>query len=264
MDNGETTSATRRHLDGPVRVSATIVTLNEEKNLARALGSLSCCDELLVVDSGSDDRTVAIAEEHGARVIQRDWSGYADQKNFAAQSAQHEWILSLDADEELSDLLAAQIRRLKSAKPDVDAYRFPRRARYLGKWIRHSGWYPDPKVRLYDRNKAKWVGGYVHESVVVNGRIGMLQGDLLHYTCDTIANHIQTVDRYTTLAADELLARGRRVGWLDLCLAPVWTSLKTYFLKLGFLDGVEGLAIAYMAGFYVFAKHAKARKWSAG
>ncbi len=247
-----------------MKISATIVTLNEEKNLARALGSLSCCDELLVVDSGSDDRTVAIAEEHGARVIRRDWPSYADQKNFAAESAEHDWILSLDADEALSNQLAEQIEQLKSEPVKVDAYRSPRRARYLGKWIGHSGWYPDHKVRLYDRRKARWVGEYVHESVTVDGRVGTLDGDLLHYTCDTIAAHIATVDRYTALAAEDLAARGRRVSWLDLSLAPAWTSFKTYFLKLGFLDGVEGLAIAYMAGFYVFAKYAKARKWGAG
>ena len=247
-----------------MKISATIVTLNEEKNLARALGSLSFCDELLVVDSGSDDRTVAIAEEHGARVIQREWPGYADQKNFAAASAEHDWILSLDADEALSNRLAEQVQELRLSKIEVDAYRCPRRARYLGKWIGHSGWYPDPKVRLYDRRKARWVGEYVHESVAVDGGVGNLDGDLLHYTCDTFAAHVATVDRYTSLAAEELVARGRRVSWLDLALAPAWTSFKTYFLKLGFLDGVEGLAIAYMAGFYVFGKNAKARKWSKG
>ena len=247
-----------------MKISATLVTLNEEQNLARALGSLSCCDELLIIDSGSEDRTIEIAEQHGARVIEREWKGYADQKNFAAQAAQHDWILALDADEALSDPLAAEIHSLKSRPPSVDAYRFPRRARYLGKWIRHSGWYPDAKVRLYHRGKAEWVGNYVHESVEVSGSVGTLQGDLLHYTCDTIASHVQTVDRYTTLAAKELVERGERVGWVDLSLAPAWTFLKTYFLKLGFLDGLEGLAIAHMAAFYVFAKHAKARKWSAG
>ena len=247
-----------------MKISATIVTLNEEKNLTRALGSLSLCDELLVVDSGSDDRTASIAEEHGARVIRRDWPGYTDQKNFAAESAEHDWILSLDADEALSNRLVEQIRQLRAGKVEMDAYRFPRRARYLGKWIGHSGWYPDHKVRLYDRRKARWKGEYVHESVAVEGLVGTLDGDLLHYTCDTIADHIATVDQYTTLAAEELIAHGRRVSWLDLSLVPAWASLKTYFLKRGFLDGIEGLAIAYMAGFYVFSKNAKARKWSTG
>jgi hypothetical protein len=135
-------------------------------------------------------------------------------------------------------------------------------AQYMGRWILHSGWYPDRKVRLYDRRKARWVGDYVHESVKVQGRVAELNGNLLHYTCDSLSQHLKTTDRYTTLAAQEMAAHGRRVPFWRLILSPPWAFLKTYILQLGFLDGLEGLVIAYMAATYVFIKYAKARNMS--
>ncbi|MEZ5395987.1 MAG: glycosyltransferase family 2 protein [Bryobacterales bacterium] len=219
---------------------------------------------MVVLDSGSSDRTLELARQAGARVEHRDWTGYADQKNAAAALASHDWILSLDADEEVTPELAASIGRLREEGPTADGYAFPRRARYLGRWIRHSGWYPDAKVRLYDRRKARWRGDYVHESVTVEGTTERLEGDLLHYTCDTFSQHILTVDRYTTLAALQMQAAGRRPGLLRLLTAPVWTSFRTYVLQRGFLDGYQGFLIAAMAGFYVFAKYAKARQGSSG
>ena len=138
----------------------------------------------------------------------------------------------------------------------------PRMARYLGRWILHSGWYPDRKVRLYDRRKASWVGDYVHESVQVEGRIGHLHCNLLHYTCSSLSEHLKTMDRYTTLAAEELVAQRRQVQWPDLVLNPLWTFVRTYFFQAGFLDGIEGLTIAFMAAFYNFLKFAKARNMS--
>ncbi len=155
-----------------LKITATIITLNEERNIARAIESLRCCDEVVVVDSGSADRTIELAEKLGARVIECAWSGYAEQKNRAAAAAAHEWILSLDADEALSEALEAEIWTIKKTGPRFDAYTMPRLAQYLGKWILHSGWYPDRKVRLYDRRKAEWTGKYVHESVSVNGQRG--------------------------------------------------------------------------------------------
>ena len=245
-----------------MKISATLITLNEEKNLARALDSLRCCDEIVVVDSGSRDRTVEIAEGYGARVVHREFQGYTDQKNFAAQSSQHDWVLSLDADEALSPALEEELRLLKTGTARFDAYSFPRRAHYLGRWIRHSGWYPDRKVRLYDRRKGCWMGDYVHESVKVLGKVGRLRGDLLHYTCDTFSSHIQTVDRYTTLAAKEIVASGEQSGWGGLLLAPPWAFFRTYGLKRGFLDGWQGLVIAVMAAFYVFARNLKTKTMS--
>ena len=247
-----------------VKITATLITLNEEENLPRALSSLGCCDDIVVVDSGSDDRTVEIAREYGARVIERPFSGYAEQKNFAAGVARHDWILSLDADEALSDKLEAEVRALKRSGPRADAYQAPRLAEYLGKWIRYSGWYPDPKVRLYNRKKARWVGEYVHEAVEVDGRLEILKGDLLHFTCRSFSEHLATIDRYTTLAAKEIIAGGKRVGVGHLVVSPLWTFLRTYIIKRGFLDGMEGWIIAQMAAFYVFSKYLKARMMSRG
>ena len=245
-----------------MKISATIITHNEERNLPRAIESLRCADEIVVVDSGSSDRTVEIAEKLGARVVDSPWPGYANQKNLAAERAEHDWILSLDADESVSEALEAEIWHLKKNGAEFDAYTMPRMARYLGRWIRHSGWYPDRKVRLYHRAKATWEGEYVHESVKVAGTLGHMEGNLLHFTCDSLSEHIKTMDRYTTLAAEQLVASRRQIGWTELLLDPPWTFINTFLLKRGFLDGIEGLAIAYMAAHYNFLKYAKARLMS--
>jgi glycosyltransferase involved in cell wall biosynthesis len=245
-----------------MKISATIVTLNEERNIRRAIESLTCVDEIVVVDSGSADRTPEIAAELGARVVEQPWRGYAGQKNFAAKSASHDWILSLDADEALTPELAAEILALKASEPTVDGFSMPRLARYLGRWIHHSGWYPDRKVRLYHRGRASWTGDYVHESVRVNSRAGELRGDLLHYTCGSLSEHMRTMEKYTSLAAQELLANGIVASGWQLGLDPAWTFFKSYVIKRGFLDGPQGLAIAWMGAFYTFLKYAKTRKWS--
>lgn len=244
-----------------MKLSATIITLNEEARLPRALASLAFCDEIVVVDSGSRDRTVEIARATGARVETRDWPGYAAQKNRAAELASHDWILSLDADEEVSPALRAEIEALRAEpEPAFHAYSFPRRARYLGRWIRASGWYPDRKIRLYDRRVARWEGDYVHEAVRTDEPVGRLDGDLLHYTCDSLEEHLATLNRYTSLAAAERRATGRPVGWRRLTLSPAWAFWRTYVLRGGFRDGFPGFVIAVMAAFYVFSKYAKARE----
>jgi len=245
-----------------MKITATIITLNEERNIGRAIESLRCCDEILIVDSGSVDRTIELAENLGARVIEAGWRGYAGQKNWASEQASFDWILSLDADEALSEALEAEIWSLKKKGPSYDAYTMPRLAQYLARWILHGGWYPDRKVRLYNRHKAKWMGDFVHESVKVEGRIGHLEANLLHFTCDSLSEHVKTLDRYTTLAAQELAARRVPIGWLRLIVEPPWTFVRTYFFRLGFLDGLEGLIIAYMAAFYTFLKYSKARNMS--
>jgi glycosyltransferase involved in cell wall biosynthesis len=242
-----------------MKISATIITANEERNVARAIESLRCCDEIVVVDSGSTDRTVEIAEKLGARVIDTVWRGYAAQKNFATEQASHDWVLSIDADEALSEALEGEIWQLKKTGPSFDAYTMPRLAQYLGRWILHSGWYPDRKVRLYDRRKACWEGDFVHESVRVTGRIGHLSANLLHFTCSSLTEHMKTMEAYTTLAAQQFVSLGGKVGYRHLLWNPLWTFFKTYVLQRGFLDGFEGLAIAYMASLYNFLKFAKAR-----
>ncbi len=242
-----------------MKISATIITYNEERKIARAIESLRCCDEILVLDSGSNDRTVELASNLGARVVESAWRGFAGQKNHASELASNDWVLSIDADEALSEALEAEIWQVKKNGPRFDAYTMPRLAQYLGRWIFHSGWYPDRKIRLFDRRHASWVGKYIHESVRVHGTVGHLEANLLHFTCDSLSEHLRTMDRYTTLAAEQMIAEQRRVGWLNLVLDPSWTFFKTYIVDRGFLDGTEGLAIAYMAGLYNFLKYAKAR-----
>lgn len=245
-----------------MKISATIVALNEESNIARAIQSLrSCADEIVVVDSGSSDRTCEIAADLGARVVREKWRGYAGQKNFAASCAGHDWILSIDADEEVTPALAAEIAALKqSGEPQADGWTMPRLAHYLGRWIRHSGWYPDRKVRLYHRERGAWKGEYVHESVQVAGRVGQLQNDLLHFTCDSLDQHFRTINRYTSLAARAVAASGTPVRFHKLVVDPPWTFVRSYFIQRGFLDGGHGLVIAAMASFYTFLKYAKARE----
>lgn len=247
-----------------MKISATIITLNEERNIARALESLRCCDEVIVIDSGSTDRTAEIASKLGARVVESPWGGYARQKNLAAEKATHEWILSLDADEALSEALEGEIWQIKKRGPGFDAYTVPRLAQYLGKWIFHSGWYPDRKVRLYRRDCARWVGEFVHERVDVKGSIGHLDSDLLHFTCSSLSEHLKTMDQYTTLAAQQLVSQKKKIGWNELVIDPAWAFWRSYIFQRGFLDGFEGLTIAQMAALYTFLKYAKARNMTSG
>lgn len=247
-----------------MKISAAIITFNEERNIARVIESLRCCDEILVLDSGSNDRTVEIARKLGARVEEASWHGYAAQKNIAAELATHDWILSLDADESVSEALEAEIWHIKKFGPEYAGYTMPRLAQYLGRWILHSGWYPDRKIRFFDRRKARWIGEFVHESVKVDGPVGHLESNLLHFTCNSLSEHLRTMDTYTTLAAQELVTRGKSLSFTRLLLDPPWTFFRTYVLKRGFLDGIEGLTIAYMAGLYNFVKYAKARSMSPG
>ncbi len=245
-----------------MKITATIITLNEERNIDRAIESLRCCDEIIVLDSGSSDRTLEVANKLGARVIERAWVNYAQQKNTAAELASNDWILSIDADEALSETLDGEILNIKKHGPACDAYTMPRLAQYLGRWILHSGWYPDRKVRLYNRHKARWAGDFVHESVRVDGCVGHLEANLLHFTCESLSEHLKTMDRYTTLAAEEIVARRKKISSSRIFLDPAWTFIRTYLIQRGFLDGMEGLAIAHMAALYTFLKYAKARNMS--
>ncbi len=180
----------------------------------RAIESLRCCDEIVVVDSGSNDRTVELAANLGARVIENPWHGYASQKNFASEQAANDWILSIDADESLSEALEGEIWQIKKNGPRYDAYTVPRLAQYLGRWILHSGWYPDRKVRLFNRTRGRWTGDYVHESVQVDGRIGHLKSNLLHFTCSSLSEHLKSMDRPTTSPGRADLAEDSRFAAL--------------------------------------------------
>jgi len=242
-------------------ISATIITLNEEKNIARAIRSLAGADEIIVVDSGSTDATCVVAADMGAKVVHNPWPGYAAQKNFAAQQARHDWILSLDADEELDARARDAVLSWKATAPNAAGYRWPRCAWYMGRWIHHSGWYPNRKLRLYDQRRGQWRGDYVHESVALNetGDVStpILEGEILHYSAETPVEQRDRIERYTDLAAQEMAARGRHANVFDLAFVPPFTFLQTYFLKLGFLDGRAGFHIARTAAHYVRRKYEK-------
>jgi (heptosyl)LPS beta-1,4-glucosyltransferase len=240
-----------------VKLSVTVITLNEAANLAAALDSVSWADEIIVVDSESRDETVAIARRYTDRVMVRPWPGYVAQKNYAAEQAAHDWILSLDADERVSPALADEIRTLLKNGPSAAGYRIPRVTFHLGRWIRSTDWYPDYQLRLYDRRRARWTGRLVHESVAADGPVARLQHELQHYAYRDLAHHVQTMDRYTTLAAQQMFEDGRRASWFDLLIHPRFAFFRNYILRGGFRDGSVGLIISALNSYYVHLKFAK-------
>jgi glycosyltransferase involved in cell wall biosynthesis len=240
-----------------VPLSATVITFNESANIQAALESVRWADEIVVVDSESTDDTVAIARQFTDKVFVRPWAGYVAQKNFAAEQASHDWILSLDADERISAPLADELRALLAGPPRLGGYQIPRVTFHLGRWIRSTDWYPNYQLRLYDRRRARWTGKYVHESVTVEGDAGRLRGEILHYAYRDLSDHLLKIDRYTTLAAREMYESGRRAGWLDLALHPPAAFLRNYLLRSGFRDGIPGLVVSAMNARYVGLKFAK-------
>ncbi len=237
-------------------VSVTIITFNEERNIARALESVRWADEIVVVDSGSIDRTLEIARSYTDKVYVRDWPGYAAQKQRALELASHDWILSIDADEVVTPELKQEILEVLK-QPGFNGYYISRLNYYLNFPIHYSGWSPDYQLRLFRKDKGRWQGSYVHESVRLEGMVGYLKARLKHYSIQSLSAHHTRLDRYTTLAAEEMYSKGRRVGYSDLLLRPALVFLRNYLLKLGFLDGVAGLVICYFSAYYVFLKFAK-------
>ena len=239
------------------KLTATVITLNEAAHIEACLASVAWADERLVIDSGSTDGTADLARKSGARVIDRAFPGYSAQKNFAAETATHDWILSIDADERVSPELADQIRRILASDPQPAGFRAPRVTWHLGRWIRTTDWYPDYQLRLYDRRRARWNGRRVHESVETTAPVDLLTAELQHYAYRDIGHHMSTMDRYTTLAAAEMHASGRRAGLTDLVIHPWAAFLRNYVLRRGFTDGAPGLIISSMNAHYVFLKFAK-------
>lgn len=243
-----------------LKISATIITHNEAKNIRAACVSVAWADEILVVDSESTDETREIAEECGARVIKRAWPGFAAQKQFAAEAAAHEWIFSLDADERVSAELRARIEDVlyTSDAQLADGYRIARRSFYMNRWIRGGGWYPDYQLRLYRRTRGRWQGAYVHESVKMDegARVELLSGDILHYSVHNAAEHHRMIgERYAPLAARQMFEQGRRTTPLRIALAAPSAFTRSFLLKGGFRDGLAGLAIATFAAHHAFLKH---------
>jgi glycosyltransferase involved in cell wall biosynthesis len=238
-------------------LSVTIITLNEASRIATAIDSAAWADEIVVVDAGSTDDTVALARDRGAKVATRAWTGWIDQKNHAASLARNDWILSIDADERITRELATEIRTLLSAVPPLRAYRVPRVTHHLGRWIRTTDFYPDYQTRLYDRRAARWQGGYVHESVVVDGPVGRLTAELQHHSYRDLCDHLDRINRYTSLAARQMHEDGRRAGALGLLLHPPAAFLRNYVLRRGFMDGMAGLTLSIVNAYAVFLKLAK-------
>lgn len=244
------------------KISIAVIAKNEVDRIGRLLKSVKFADEVVVVDSGSTDGTQAFCEQMGAKVVFNKWPGYAAQKQFAMEQTSLEWILSLDADEEISDSLAEEIQQaIKNVGSDVSAFSMPRLSRYLGRWIKHGGWYPDRKVRLVCRGKGMWKGKSLHEQLIVNGKIEQLSEPILHHVYRNISDQVATINSFSDIYSVDCGPKG---SWFVLAgtVHALGKFVECYLWKLGFLDGIPGLVIAMNSAWYIFLKHAKA--WESG
>lgn len=237
-------------------LSVAIITLNAAAQLAACLDSAAFADDIVVVDSGSTDGTVELAEARGARVVQQDWLGFGPQKQFAVEAAKHDWVLCLDADERVSPELRTGIENALQA-PSTAAFRFARCNRFLGRYLKHGEGYPDWSLRLFDRRRARWSADAVHEKVIADGPVGTLAGDLLHDSAETLAIYLTKQNRYTSLAAEMALAAGKRASFGRLFFSPLIRFIKFYLVRQGFRDGLPGLVHIAIGCFNSFMKYAK-------
>lgn len=240
------------------KITAVIITKDEERNIGRCIASLEgVADEIVVVDSGSTDSTEAICRKAGVHFVHHDWEGYSEQKNYANSLASHPWLLSIDADEALSPTLRQTIAGLKAGDMESNrVYAFRRLNNYCGHWIRHCGWYPDSRVRLWARGKASW-DGIIHEELRFDGAVvqTLVDGDLLHYSYYTVAEHVARIARYAPLSAEKDFTRGKRATAADIVLRPAWTFIRTYLIKGGFRDGVMGFTVCRLSANYSLVKY---------
>jgi glycosyltransferase involved in cell wall biosynthesis len=242
-------------------LSICIICFNEEQNIRRCLESSSWANEIVVIDAMSQDNTVQIARQYTDKVFQKSWTGYVDQKTFALSKAQGNWILSVDADEEISEKLRDEIKAEIKKANAKDGYRIPRRSFYQGRWINHSGFYPDRQLRLFRRNLGQWIGGRVHERVQIQGQVGALKNDLLHYPYKgLISGQLQTVNSFSSLLAEDMYEKGRRYNVLLLLLRPLFKFMEVYFLRMGFLDGLPGFIIAVTSAYAMFVRYVKLKE----
>jgi glycosyltransferase involved in cell wall biosynthesis len=241
-----------------------VITRDAAGQLADCLASAPFAGEIVVVDSGSRDDTVEIARRCGARVLLQPWLGFGPQKNFAVASAAHDWVLCLDADERVTPVLAGAIGAVVGGTPGAAAYAMARRNRFLGRWLAHGEGYPDWNVRLFDRRRARWSDDPVHEHVIVDGAVARLAGDLLHASAESLDAYVAKQNRYTTLQAQAMHARGERASAARLVGSPLARFLRFYVLRLGFLDGVAGLVHIAIGCFASFMKYAKLRALTSG
>lgn len=240
------------------KISACIMTYNEEANIRRCLTSVAWCDEIVVVDSFSTDRTVEICREFTDRVYQHEWLGYIGQRNLIREMVSNPWVLFLDADEEVSPELREAIRReFEDPDPHIVGYEFPRLVHYLGRWIRHGAWYPDLKLRLFSKEHGRSGGVEPHDTVVLDGPVKRLNHPIWHYTYRDITDHINTMNRFSSISAQSMLESGRTFRWRDFLFRPAWRFFKGFFMRMGCLDGRRGLIIAIVNAFGVACKYAK-------
>lgn len=241
------------------KISACIISFNEEKKIEDCLKSLvGIVDEIIVVDSNSSDNTVNLAKNHAARVINQDFLGYIEQKNFAVQQANHDWIISLDCDERLSPELQEAITAIKDNIEAFDAYKMPRKTYYVYRWLNHC-WYPDLKVRLFNKHTAHWGGTNPHDHIITSGEnISQLNGDIYHYSFDSISDHLKTIDKFTEIGADELIRKNKSFNIFSPITHATWTFIKLYLLKRGFMDGFAGFVVSVLSFMHVFVKYSKA------
>ena len=240
------------------RLSVIIITYNEEENIRDCLESVQWSDEIVIVDALSSDRTVEIAREFTTRVFQNKWTNFSQQKNLVLGKASNEWVLNIDADERVTPELKEEILNiLNSQSPPFNGYYIARRNHYLGKWIRHCGWYPDYKLRLFLREKGKFNERMVHESVLVEGRKGHLKSCLDHYSYKNLSDHLNKIDKFTSLAAEEMFTNGKKGRAFDLLFRPPAKFINMYLIKKGCLDGTYGLIVSIIGSFYVFMKYLK-------
>ena len=239
-------------------ISACVTTFNEEHNIHRCLQSLVWCDEIVVVDSFSTDRTVELCRTYTDKVEQHAWLGYIGQKNLIRKMASHEWLLFVDADEEVSDALREQIiAEFNKGPGEICGYEFPRMVNYMGRWIRHGEWYPDVKLRLFRKDRGRSGGQEPHDQVFVNGPVKRLRGHLYHFTYDDLYDHVETMNRFSTITAREKYREGQRFRWADFVFRPPLRFLKAFFIKRGFMDGTRGFLIALISSVGVYVKYAK-------
>ena len=241
------------------KISACIISFNEEKKIEDCLVSLKdVVDEIIVIDSNSTDNTVSIAKKYTDKIINQNFLGFIEQKNFALKHASNNWVLSLDCDERLSPELKESILAIKDTIENSDAYKMPRKTFYIYRWLNHC-WYPDKKIRLFNKTTAYWGGTNPHDHIVLSGdKVTELEGDLYHYSFDSISDHLKTIDKFTEIGANELIRKNKSFNIFSPITHSVWIFIKTYFLKRGFMDGFAGLIVSVLSSTHVFIKYSKA------